>query len=239
VTTVGGVLAPLAFVRSIVSSIFNQSNRSIVWETPAPESDNKDKTGDGPTAEPFVNTLSGYVPISEEHSDVLNITEHPVEQGAQITDHAYKLPAQLTVRIGWSASSSAGNPVGGSVFGNLALPTLAGFWAVDSSSERLNALYGTLIELQVNRNLLTVTTGRRIYSNMLLKSVSLTTDDKTANALLVTCQLQEIILVDTQVVNVPVNAAGNAAPQSVNPTVEKGAQNLTTPTLPASAVPPT
>ena len=238
-TTVGGVLAPLGFLRSIVSSIFNQSTRSIVWETPAKTSENKDKTGSTATQKQVTNVLGGYVPIAEEHTDVLNITEHPVEQGAQITDHAYKLPSQLTIRIGWSAGSSAGNPVSGSVFGSFALPTLAGFWAVDSSSARLNALYASLIQLQVDRNLLTVTTGRRRYTNMLLKSVALATDDKTANVLLVTCQLQEIILVNTQVVNVPVNAAANAAPQAVNPPVDKGAQNLATPPLPPPPPPAT
>jgi hypothetical protein len=34
------------------------------------------------------------VVVSEKHSDTLEITEHPVETGAAISDHAYKRPAK-------------------------------------------------------------------------------------------------------------------------------------------------
>ena len=45
------------------------------------------------------------ITIEEEGTDELTITEHPVEQGAAISDHAYKEPARLRIRAMCSNSS--------------------------------------------------------------------------------------------------------------------------------------
>ncbi|MDR2744570.1 MAG: hypothetical protein LBB66_05170 [Desulfovibrio sp.] len=42
------------------------------------------------------------VVIEESHEDALEITEHPVEQGAAVNDHAFKKPEQVTIRGGVS-----------------------------------------------------------------------------------------------------------------------------------------
>lgn len=46
------------------------------------------------------------VVISEKHSDVLEITEHPTENGAPVADHAYKRPSELTMDVGFSGGGS-------------------------------------------------------------------------------------------------------------------------------------
>jgi len=46
------------------------------------------------------------VVISEKHSDVLEITEHPTELGAPVADHAYKRPSELTMEVGFSGGGS-------------------------------------------------------------------------------------------------------------------------------------
>ena len=54
--------------------------------------------------------IGGILPnvtISEQHTDTLTITDHPVELGAQISDHAYKMPSELVMQVGWSDSSLA------------------------------------------------------------------------------------------------------------------------------------
>ena len=51
------------------------------------------------------------VVISEEHDDEVTVTRHPVDQGAPISDHAYKNPSVLNVRFGWSDSSRLINSV--------------------------------------------------------------------------------------------------------------------------------
>jgi hypothetical protein len=40
------------------------------------------------------------VVVSEKHSDTLEITEHPVETGAAISDHAYKRPSEVVMEVG-------------------------------------------------------------------------------------------------------------------------------------------
>ncbi len=53
-----------------------------------------------------IGLLVPDVVISEKHQDTLEITEHPVELGAEIADHAYKRPAEVTMEVGFSSSGS-------------------------------------------------------------------------------------------------------------------------------------
>src|SRR4051812_9475260 len=58
---------------------------------------------------PFV----AHVTIRERHVDELDIVDHPVEQGAQISDHAFKRPPEVTIECAWSNSPRAAGFVGG------------------------------------------------------------------------------------------------------------------------------
>src|SRR5260363_275132 len=46
------------------------------------------------------------VVIEEVHQDALTITEHPVEQGAAIADHAYVRPAEVVMRCGFGPGNA-------------------------------------------------------------------------------------------------------------------------------------
>ena len=61
-----------------------------------------------PSGVPALAPFTAQVTIEEVHMDELVITEHPVEQGASITDHAFKKPAELLLRLGWSNSGLLG-----------------------------------------------------------------------------------------------------------------------------------
>lgn len=119
--------------------------------------------------------------LEESHTDDLEITEHPVEQGASINDHAYKKPAELVLRGGWSNSS---NSAGG-------------------SEEYVREMYAQLLELQAAREPFDVVTGKRAYKNMLLQSLSTTTDQKNESTLLINATLKQVILVETQATTMP------------------------------------
>lgn len=54
--------------------------------------------------------LSFDVVVSEEHEDTLTIAKHPVEQGANISDHAYRNPCKVVIK-GASSESTYGLPV--------------------------------------------------------------------------------------------------------------------------------
>jgi hypothetical protein len=138
------------------------------------------------------------VTIREDHEDELVVTENPVEQGAEITDHSFKAPARLTVEVGYSNSSLAA----------LANPNY------------VQDVYAQFLGLQASRQPFDVITGKRLYSNMLITMLHTTSDKDTENAMFLSVKMREVILVNTQTVSVPPNAnmsnpASNGATQNL------------------------
>lgn len=165
----------------------------------------------------YIADIAGFVPFEESHDDVLEITEQPIEQGAKIADHAYKLPASVTIKFGWSNSS----------FGGTSGSSHAG-----SSSGQVAAIYQTLLALQASREPFPLMTGKRLYDNMLLKALNVVTDKDTEFALMVTATFREVILVTTDSVLVEkVPASAQSDPQVSQTTTNSGTQTLT-PTTP-------
>lgn len=163
--------------------------------------------------------LGGIIPdvvVEEVHTDTLTITDHPVEQGAEITDHAFKNPAELTMRIGWSASSLALNGViTGIVNGSL----------LKSKIKTVRDVYDDLLKLQASRKVFDVSTGKRLYKSMLIKSISTVTDQSTENALIVNITLREIIIVQTRAATL--KAENQKQPDKTAPVVDRGTVQTT------------
>lgn len=143
-----------------------------------------------------------YVTIDEQHHDELVITDHPVEQGAAISDHAYKKPAELTLTIGWTNSSIAA----------VTSLQMGGYSAF---------AYKTLLQLQAMRTPFSISTGKRRYQNMLIQSLATTTDAKTENSLVVTMHCREVIIVQTTTTQLQ-PAANMSSPQKTAATTNAG-----------------
>ena len=141
--------------------------------------------------------------ITEEELavDTLTISEHPVEQGANISDNAYKDPAQVTIRVGWSDSSLAA--LGGAITAAVNATNIGGVLSAFTAPTYAAQVYAQLLSLQVSRSPLIIVTGKRTYKNMLIRSLSQATDTETENALKVTVICREVILVQTQTTIVP------------------------------------
>lgn len=137
--------------------------------------------------------------VEERSLDELAITDHPVEQGAAITDHSYKMPASVTIIAGWSNSS----------YQALADPSY------------VQRVYDALLELQGSREPFDVLTGKRFYQNMLMPRLFQTTDEKTEMALMCVCECREVILVSTQTVSLP-PASKMKSPESNAATTRRG-----------------
>lgn len=150
-----------------------------------------------------IDGFTADVTIEEDATDELMITKHPVAQGALITDHAYKQPASLIVRAGWSNSSlqALGDP-------NFA-----------------SSIYEQLLALQVARTPFEVQTGKRLYQNMLIEALRQVTDENSEYALLAEFHLQEIIIVQTQTTSVP-PVQNQAQPQNTAAVTQTGTNNL-------------
>jgi hypothetical protein len=116
--------------------------------------------------------------ISESTTDSWEITTHPVQQGASISDHKYRKPTTLKLSMMFKG---------------------------DDSSD-LNTAYQKLLDLQASTEIFSVMTPKRIYNNMQLVTLSCTTDQRTENVLSITGELREIIIVDVVVTNVPPRA---------------------------------
>lgn len=120
--------------------------------------------------------ITGYMTIEEVSSDELVITEHPVQNGSNITDHSYMKQPALSVRIQFSEGDSPST---------------------------LDETYRRMLELQESRVPFEVVTGRRIYKNMLIKSLRHVTDKNTNSVLSISADLTGIKLTQATTVLLP------------------------------------
>lgn len=189
---------------------------------------------------PTSNTIGGIqvdTTIEEFYEDTVEFTEHPVERGAQITDHSFKRPMQLVLACGWSNSSISGlmglansaaslfnvGPFGG---GNPSAGTSGSFsGGAMVASDYIASIYSQLLQMQESRQPVSVVSGLRSYDNMGIATLRVRRDEKTKFALLVHCFLRELILVDTQQSTVPPQA-NQANPASTADTVNAGSQQV-------------
>jgi hypothetical protein len=93
--------------------------------------------------------------IRTEHQQRIEATQHPVQSGANIKDHAIIMPARVVLEIGMSDAMDSYTP---------------GQWTGDSSKS-VNT-YQTLKSMAAARQPLTVTTRLNVYTNMLLTDIS-------------------------------------------------------------------
>lgn len=122
-----------------------------------------------------IGTINVNVVINESTNDTLTITKQPVQQGASITDHAYKEPTTFSMSI----------------------------YFRDNLTTSLSKLYQNLLDLQTSRVPFDVTTPKRIYKNMLFATLGQTTDKNTENTLAIQASFQEVIIVSVSTTTVP------------------------------------
>ena len=143
--------------------------------------------------------FDGYVIVEEQSTDSLEITQHPVQDGSSITDHAFLLPQELTMRIMY-----------------------------DDAQRPLQETYEKLRKLQSDREPFDVITGKRIYRNMLIGALTETTDKETENILYLTMTMQEVIIVQVEVTTVPPRAK-QKSPARTSGTSNAGAKSAKAP----------
>lgn len=131
--------------------------------------------GNGPLANANSYSIDAYVTLTENTSDVLTITKQPVQQGASITDHAYKEPTTFSTTI----------------------------YFRDNLLKSLSQIYAEFLKIQDQRILVDVVTPKRSYKNFLISTLGVTTDSKTENTLAITIAFQEVIIVNVTAAVVP------------------------------------
>ena len=174
-----------------------------------------------------LGSMSLQVTLEESHQDDLEITDHPIEKGAAISDHAFKRPAEVTIKGAWSASPADSGLIDG-VIGGLSA-TISGAKTLLSGKPPTTMVdtYAQLLALQKNVVPFDIYTGKRKYSNMLIRSLSVSTDKSTENCLMITAVCREVLLVSTQVLAYAVPVTNQADPGATASPVASGTKNLT------------
>lgn len=122
-----------------------------------------------------IGDIDLQVVINESTSDILTITKQPVQQGAPITDHAYKEPTVYSVTA----------------------------FFPDNIFVSLSKVYQDLLDLQNAMTPFVVVTPKRVYPSMLLAALSQTTDKQTENCLSVSMSFQQVIIVNVVTTQLP------------------------------------
>lgn len=138
--------------------------------------------------------------VEETGRDDVTITDHPVEIGSVISDHAYRKPREITLRWSWTNS---------------------GYY-----DTRDQDVYQQLLALQgPSPSLIEITTGKTLYVNMVVTSLGVTTNSATENALQCVMVCREVIIVSTQTTQIA-PASAQASPQSTAPVAQRGGVQL-------------
>ena len=123
-----------------------------------------------------IGSLYPDVVTREIHHDDLMITVQPREVGTPASDHAYKQPVTVEIFGGYSDSNA-------------------------QTEGYVEFIYQQFLALQASKQPFTVTTRKRGYSNMLIRSFLTKTDETTWSTLEFVAFCQESIIVTTQTLN--------------------------------------
>lgn len=126
------------------------------------------------------------VSIAESHETDCDITENPVESGANITDHVQVKPAKLTIE------------------GLISDTPIKFFQGIRSlfDDNRSRKTYEELVAIQQEREPIDIVTGLKKYSNMILKTLTVPRNADTGKALRFNAMFQEIIIVESTEISV-------------------------------------
>ena len=132
--------------------------------------------------------------LEEVHHSTLEVTEHPVQTGAAITDHSYNRPAEIVLKCAWSNSSLSGLLAGATDRQTINLKKMLS--GAISDQTYVSGIYTQLLALKEARMPISISTSLKLYQNMLITAIQVTRDVKTYQALMCSITCKEVILVD-------------------------------------------
>lgn len=144
--------------------------------------------------------------IREEHTSKLSVTDHPIEKGADVTDHSFVQPTRVVLECGWSNSSSILSSLLSGNFDSGSLGAIAGglfSGGTMSASDYVSGIWSKLQKMQQARGLVTIQTGLVTYKNMLIEECRCYRDKTTSFSLMATITCRQINVVSTSSTTVP------------------------------------
>ena len=131
--------------------------------------------------------------VSERHQSKLTVTEHPVEKGANVSDHARKEPDVIDINGIISNHPILLN------FDEDLQPSVVG----TSPFERAQSAFNEFQRLQNTAALLTVSTETRIYENMMIVSLAAPKDAAKRFILDISLTLREFRRASVETIDAP------------------------------------
>jgi hypothetical protein len=135
---------------------------------------------------PTLSALELDAVLSEQHDFESEVTEHPVESGANVSDHIRNKPATLKLECVVSNTP---------IFQKEVVERMGGFRK--GSPGRAEDAFATLMRLREEQQPITVATRLKAYSNMAIASISIPRDAKTGDTMRFSLVLKEIRLVES------------------------------------------
>lgn len=135
--------------------------------------------------------------ITETHTSEVEVTEFPVEKGANVADHRRVKPDGLTIE-GLVSNTPLPEPNDPSTHyseGAAEFDSKATFKA-----GRAGQAYADLLALKDSGDLITVVTGLRTYENLTMVALSVPRDARTGQSLRFSATLKELRIVSSEIV---------------------------------------
>lgn len=153
----------------------------------------------------YIRSLGGLafdVVVHESETATVRVTDHQIESGASVSDHAYMEPKEVELEIGQGSIDSEGDP-----------------------REMLDALRA----LQERREPVEIYTGKTYYPTMLITGIMVNTDRTTEHVLMATVRCREVRIVETSEVDAShikeAPKKRQKTPQKTKATADRGTQN--------------
>lgn len=130
--------------------------------------------------------------VQENHVSTCDLTENPVEDGATITDHVQMKPAELTID-----GVISNTPISFAVLDNIRglIDTVT---SILGKTSRSIEAYNELLRLQKSRVPFKVVTGLKVYTDMILTSLSVPRTAATGNAIHFSAVMKQIIIAKSE-----------------------------------------
>ena len=136
--------------------------------------------------------------ISETHTGSVAVTDHPVEKGFNVSDHAR--PEAETLQIEGFISNTPFAPAHPGTYTDKIGRQFAWEAKSEGDATRANTAYKSLLGLKDAGTLITVVTSLRTYENMLVTALSVPRDAQTGNGLRFSASLKKVRVVTSQAV---------------------------------------
>ena len=143
-------------------------------------------------------TINVMCAVREQAVHELKVTQHPVEQGANIADHAYVMPVKVILQWDWSDSYG----INGGGFGYS------------------KNVYENLLALQTSRQPFDLYTGKKVYEDMVITMLDVPTTKETENSLKATIHCQQVLIVSAESTTVGVAGGATSSDVPSDPSVQ-------------------